>query len=144
MLQWIERVWKPHILSTKNGRTVYLLLDEYKVHMTSRVHDALALCNTEVDILPGGYTSRLQPMDVGLNKPFKSYTRHLFDQWVEEQGDNAKPLRADAATWASASWNRITKRMIQKTWNHIGYTSFVVEEEPVQMHPLEPIEQAQV
>jgi DDE superfamily endonuclease len=100
----------------RDMRLTYLLLDEYKVHLTGRVHAEFIRLNTEVDILPGGYTSRLQPMDVGLNKPFKSYARHLFDGWVEEQqGDECKARRVDAANWSSKSWNRIAKKMIRKT-----------------------------
>jgi hypothetical protein len=37
-------------------------------------------CNTEVDIIPKGYTCKLQPMDGGINKPVKNYINHQFDE----------------------------------------------------------------
>jgi DDE superfamily endonuclease len=71
MLEWIEKVWKPSISCNK---TSYLILDECRSHLTA--------CNTEVDLIPGGYTSRLQPMDIGLNKPFKKYVPDSFTDWL--------------------------------------------------------------
>jgi DDE superfamily endonuclease len=40
------------------------------------------LCNTEVNYIPEGYASRLQVMDVGVNKPFKGYIKNELDDWL--------------------------------------------------------------
>jgi DDE superfamily endonuclease len=122
MLDWIERVWSK-LIEDRGGKLTYLLLDEFAVHVTSKVLEALVKLSTEVDIIPAGYTSKLQPLDVGLNKPFKAYCRQSFERWLHSRVDGAKPHRRDAAVWAASAWNRITVRTICKTWNHIGYTS---------------------
>jgi hypothetical protein len=37
---------------------------------------------TEVDYIPPGYTSKLQMLDVGVNRPFKIGMHMQFDDWV--------------------------------------------------------------
>jgi DDE superfamily endonuclease len=68
MLEWIEKVWKPSISCNNIS---YLILDECQSHLTAEVRKAFADCNTELDLIPGGITRRLQPMYIELNKPFK-------------------------------------------------------------------------
>jgi DDE superfamily endonuclease len=58
---------------------VNLSLDSFAIYMTSKVQVTFSRCNTEIDFLPEGFTSRLQVMDVGANKPFKGYIRDEFD-----------------------------------------------------------------
>jgi DDE superfamily endonuclease len=138
MLDWIEVVWKP-ITVDRGGKLTYLLLDEFAVHVTSSVEAAFADLNTEVDIIPGGYTPKLQPMDVGINKPFKGYCRQEFEKWLARHHDGTRPHRRHAAAWAADSWERISTSTIRKTWNHIGYTSFPVDgpELAIEMEPFE-------
>jgi DDE superfamily endonuclease len=82
MLKGVKNIWRPSTLA-KGGRMTYLLLDECQSHMTSAVGRAFAECNTEIDIIPGGYTSKLQAKDVGINKPFKPQCRYNFDLWIK-------------------------------------------------------------
>ena len=34
--------------------------------------------------IPGGATSRVQPLDVVINKPYKNYVRELFEKHIDE------------------------------------------------------------
>ena len=43
---------------------------------------------TDVDFIPGGYTSILQPCDVGINKPLKNKFNDLYMNWVIEKYKN--------------------------------------------------------
>ena len=67
MMHWIEKVWKP--VAERHERTL-LLIDTFSAHITPKVSRALELLNTEVEWIPSGYTGKLQPLDVGINKPF--------------------------------------------------------------------------
>jgi hypothetical protein len=80
MLEWVAKVWKPWTLS-KHGAPTMLILDEMSAHMTTDVRNAIAECNTHLGLIPGGYTSKLQVMDVGYNKPFKNHYRDFYDEW---------------------------------------------------------------
>jgi DDE superfamily endonuclease len=95
MLLRVEKVWKP---SVAHFCCSYLLLDACTSHLTTAVKEAFDGCNTEVDIIPKGYTCKLKPMDVGINKPVKNYNNHQFDEWlVAKIGE--KPKRQVDVSW---------------------------------------------
>jgi hypothetical protein len=45
----------------------YLIRDEFRSHLTRAVKETFLACNTDVDSIYGGYTSKCQPMNVGIN-----------------------------------------------------------------------------
>jgi hypothetical protein len=120
MVRWIKTVWKP-FTETREGRITYLLLDECRTHMTGVVKSMLDDCRTEVDFIPGGYTSKLQPMDVGINKPFKNYVRNEFDKWMIENLENNKPKRLNVSFWISEAWKGVSQTTQQNSWRKCGY-----------------------
>jgi hypothetical protein len=103
MLEWIEKIWKP--FGAKDNNITYLILDECRVHMTTTIREAFENCNTEIEFIPGGFTDKLQVMDVGINKPFKNYIGECFDDWLvgkcheDPTGRTPKPTRKDVAGW---------------------------------------------
>jgi DDE superfamily endonuclease len=113
MLDWIEKVWRPFAVTGE--KIYYLLLDNCPAHCTFKVKDAFSRCRTEIDYVPRGYTSRLQVMDVGVNKPFKHYARNKFDDWMVEN-DNKKPTRQDVSWWVAAAWDDIKDDTFAQSW----------------------------
>ena len=73
MLEWIRQVWNP--IANRQEGIKLLLLDKAMSHMTTLVHQTFTVTNTVVKFIPGGYTSKLQAMDVGIIKPFKDHVR---------------------------------------------------------------------
>ena len=103
MIEWIEDVWRPWC----NGRgTTYLILDEFSAHMTAKVQRTIESCGTILDFIIAGYTSKLQPLDVGVNKPFKGYMRERFEMFMVKN-DIITPHRMEVAQWVHHSWNSI-------------------------------------
>ena len=80
MLFWVEKVLKPFIEKASGGIVPYLLLDKYKCHYQGSVAKAIEDLGVEWDIIPGGCTGLVQPIDVGIGKPFK----HRICYWLEE------------------------------------------------------------
>jgi transposase-like protein len=117
MLEWIEKVWRP---ATQHNRFSYLILDECRSHLTVKVKAAFASCNTELDLIPAGYTSRLQPMDVGTNKPFKGYVSDSFTDWLIVNR-NKKPTRQDVAAWINSAWIRLSEDTVRSSFRGSGY-----------------------
>jgi DDE superfamily endonuclease len=70
MLQWIEQVWKP---SVTYFEVSYFILDCCTSHVTTAVKEAFDNCNTELVFILKDYTSKLQLIDDGINKPFQTY-----------------------------------------------------------------------
>lgn len=81
MLQeWIKEVWLPNI---KKDMSYLLVWDSFSCHKDQEILTSLLEeHDTQVEIIPGGCTSVLQPLDVGINKPFKDRIRNLFQSWV--------------------------------------------------------------
>jgi len=122
-LEWIRKVWGPFCV----GKTsTYLLMDECTVHlMASCIHE-IQDYRTEVDFIVRGYTSKLQVLDVGVNKPFKDYVKQSYEEFmVANEGGKSK--RLDVARWISSAWEKITADSICHTWESIGITSNAVQ-----------------
>ena len=77
MLDWIKQECQPWT-TTKAGPTM-LILDEFTAHMAHKVWEQIADCGTHLKFIPGGYTSCLQVMDIGLNKPSKDCIHDQYD-----------------------------------------------------------------
>jgi len=120
MLEWVETVWKPFTEQVKKAPTL-LLLDWAPAHVVSSVKAAIASCNTELEFIPKGYTSKCQVLDVGINKPFSDYIRNNVAEWQVSHDFNDKPLRQDVAHWIRMSWLAIKDSTIKNTWKHIGF-----------------------
>lgn len=117
--KWIRQVWKPFCQS-REPRPTILIMDSFTVHKTSAVLQQLHACGTMVEIITAGYTSQLQVLDVGINKPFKNYIRESYESWMRDHL-GAKVQRPDVATWVDEAWYRITGETIVNTWRTIGF-----------------------
>jgi len=69
MEEWVKENWAPVLDKNKS----YLLIwDSFICHKNKQLLELLAEnYDTAVEIIPGGCTSVLQPLDVGINKPLK-------------------------------------------------------------------------
>ena len=64
----IAEVWRPY--TVERASKTYLLMDEFSVNLMAPCCNAIKVCGSEVDYILGGCTSKLQVIDVGVNKPF--------------------------------------------------------------------------
>ena len=120
MVDWVNKVWGP--CTKRVGGPTLLILDEARTHFTPDVRQLLNSCGTEVEYIPPRYTSKLQQMDVGMNKPFKDRMRECVEDFMVTYGVDKKPVRRDILHWIKKSWNEIPESVLVKTWIHIGYT----------------------
>ena len=131
MQEWIDRVWMPWVVEHQATYT-YLIMDSLaidifqnltfiQVHMMGSVVNRLATLNTQAEIIVPGYTSKLQVLDVGVNRPFKCYVANEYNAHLIQNG--SKPNRQDIAHWVNRAWKGITEDTILNTWDNIGYTT---------------------
>ena len=71
MLWWVENIWTRQAQCRNNPRSL-LILDLFAGHKTDSVKWRFWKKNTDLALIPKGLTSRLQPLDVFINKSFKS------------------------------------------------------------------------
>ena len=119
MLEWVELVWKPYAKTIDGVKLLFI--DDFSAHKTGAVRKAIADCDTELEIIPGGYTGKLQVMDVGGNKPFKDRIRKKGTDFMDENEVGKRPQRKDVSYWVSECWNALPDDMLQRTWIKIGY-----------------------
>ena len=117
---WIREVWKPWTIS-HDSQPSYLLMDEFQVHLMATSLNAIKDCGTAVDFICGGYTSKLQVLDVGVNKPFKGFVRNAYEDWMVAHPHGTKVKWQDVAQWVWTAWLRVSQSTILNTWNAVGY-----------------------
>jgi hypothetical protein len=103
------------------------MMDNFGAHLPKSVRKALAeLCALQV-MLPSNMTSRVQVLDVGLNKPFKDRLQDQYDEFLLdhiETSDNCriKITREIISEWVSKAWADIPASIIKNTSRHVGFT----------------------
>jgi hypothetical protein len=89
-------------------------MDSLKAHRTEKVKDRLKEVGLHYSIVPGGYTSKLQPLDVGIIKPFKDKIREYWGHWM--RGDSLKKKKKPSYTtmckWVSDAWKSVDRKVI--------------------------------
>ena len=60
MIRYIREIWAPHTHKTRS----LLVLDSFKVHATDSTAKEFKAKSTVTTIIPGGCTSKIQPLDV--------------------------------------------------------------------------------
>ncbi len=100
-----------------------LLLDNFFVHCTQETSSKFAYCNTYLELLPPIFTSKLQPLDVGINKPFKDRLKRLYVEDASKiaTGDNLQVTRLMISHWIAKAWMEVPTSAITNTVRRIGY-----------------------
>ena len=82
MLQYIEYIVEPYVRSvwellyTPTTPSV-IIMDNFKGQVTDKVKSILEKCHLHVCLLPANTTDLLQPMDISVNKPAKSFLKKV-------------------------------------------------------------------
>ena len=90
MLQYIEHIIEPYVRSVRD--TFYtattlgvIIMDNFKGQVTEKISNLLDKHHLHVCLLPANTTDLLQPMDISVNKPAKSFLKEQFSIWYSEQ-----------------------------------------------------------
>ena len=133
MLLWVDLCLKPHVATIPKGIIPILFLDSYRCHMMASVVDAIQELGVEVEHIPGGCTCLSQPVDAGINKPFKKRICDLWQTWM--MGDMSQgittvtvsaPTRELIRDWCIDAYKQMQSetKIIQNAWRHGEYTWF--------------------
>ncbi|GBB96406.1 hypothetical protein RclHR1_27470002 [Rhizophagus clarus] len=82
MLYWIENIWTKHE-RISNPQSL-LVLNSFSAHIVDSVKRHFGEKNTNIAIISGGLTSCLQPLDVSVNKSFKTKMLRNYNEWMAE------------------------------------------------------------
>ena len=69
----------------------------------------------------------MQPINDGINKPYKSNMMKVYTAWLLEQDPNL-PIRAakreDVSAWILEAVGSITNKTIRNAWRKTGYSYY--------------------
>ena len=131
MLQWVKKILKPYVDGAPDEVVPLLFLDSYRCHIMGSVVTAIQNLGVEVEHIPGGCTCLCQPVDVGVNKPFKKLIRDKWEQWMISEGivhgTTSPPTRKQIAEWTLHAKSHINQQIIQNSWRHGEYSWFLMD-----------------
>ena len=85
MLEYIKHIVIPYIQSVRESKgeeslPALVIMDNFKGQATDNVKALLEENNVHISFVPPNTTDLLQPLDVSVNKPAKSFLRQKFDE----------------------------------------------------------------
>jgi hypothetical protein len=125
MNRWISEVLGPFLASRRLGYTgpAIDILDNFSVHASGKTRAALQEVLAQPMMLPPNTTSHTQPLDVGLNKPFKDGMAALLDDFLAVPGnEDVAVSREMLSAWVGEVWRDMEARLdLDETLGYIGY-----------------------
>ena len=89
MIQYIEKIIVPYVNGVRDllndNKAAVVIMDNFKGQTTNNILSLLEANDIYVCLLPSNTTDRLQPMDLSVNKPAKSFLKAKFEEWYALQ-----------------------------------------------------------
>lgn len=116
---------RPGTTAFRQARSI-LVLGDFKCHKDAAFQDNLKrLAKTDTELVGGGLTPIVQPLDRTVNKEFKRGMRAEYTVWVKDEfGGEGKEIKAPnrglVATWVKKVWEGITAETIRSCFKVCG------------------------
>lgn len=114
---WLTEVWGKRKGSFFNPKSL-LVLDSARPHIAN---DSKALLKkySKIAVIPGGLTKKLQPLDISVNRSFKSKIRRKWEKWMVDgfhsytkSGRMQRASYAEICKWIVESWADVARECI--------------------------------
>lgn len=122
---WLKRVW-----GMNNQWRHFLVWDAFRAHLTPSVKESVRMkYNSDLCVIPGGCTSKLQPADVSWKQPFKSHITEMYDEWLFNEktkgGNRRAPSKIVMLKWIKQAWDAISPDIIRKSFKKCGISNAI-------------------
>ena len=124
--RWFNNIWNKY-LNSKDLLTdgvVYRIMDKATFHYDSDILQKFTNENKFISFIPSGLTRYLQPLDVSVNKIFKSAIKEKYIQYCISNGnENIKVSRTNIIDWICSVWNNdeiISRELIYNSFRCTG------------------------
>lgn len=111
-------------------KLVLLVWDSFRAHLTNEVKADPKRWKIDVEVIPRGLTSVLQPLEKSLNKPFKGNVRRKYLAWMISgpcdytlAGKKKAPSRNLVLRWVHEAWQVIPVEMVAKSFKSCGISN---------------------
>ena len=90
MLQYIDYIIVPYVeccreLLNGENKAALVIMDDFKGRVTERVLNTLDTNNILTCLLPANTTDRLQPLDISVNKPAKTFLKGKLKSGMQQK-----------------------------------------------------------
>ena len=127
MSDWLREVYVKRPDRFFHKSPSLLIYDSMRAHLTDVVKAKVKKTNSELCVIPGGLTKELQPLDIGINRPFKAKLRVAWEHWMTD-GEHTlrktgRQRRANCTTicqWIVDSWSKISVSTITQSFRKAG------------------------
>ena len=95
--------------------------------MMGSVVSSIQDLGVEVQHIPGGCTGLVQPVDVGIGKPFKNRIRNRFEDWLGQQNLQQAckpPSRQLMAQWIVEAADDLPEEIVKNAWRSSRFSYF--------------------
>jgi hypothetical protein len=139
MLRWVKEIYTPF---TKKNHSL-LIMDSFRAHTTDPVKKLLRKSNAVTAIIPGGCTSKLQPLDVAINKPFKTYMRKSWSIYISQEANKVRagettkipaPTKQHIVDWVADASSHMQADIIKRSFKVCGISQHLNGHEDVMVH----------
>lgn len=108
-----------------------LVMDSMSAHIVPGVKDCFHKeLKTDLVIIPGGLTCKLQPLEVGVNHVFKIHLRQEWERWMQEgihtfttSGKMRRVTFAEVCSWVLKAWGKVSKETIVNSFRKTLFPS---------------------
>lgn len=126
---WLEKVWSTRPGALINRKSL-LVWDMFRGHLGDKVKRTLKSMKVTQAVIPGGCTSVLQPLDVSLNKPFKTKMRELWTNWMINRekeftagGNLKRPSYSVIIGWIKEAWDSVSTDIVCHSFKKCGISN---------------------
>ena len=116
---WLENVWRKRPKSFFKPKSI-LVFDSARSHLTEEVKKEVKK-HSQIAVIPGGLTKKLQPLDLTVNKPFKDHMKKHWDNWMKEgehhftkSNKMKRASYSEVCKWIVESWKKIDEITVKK------------------------------
>ena len=115
---WLDKVWRVRKGGFFRPKSL-LALDSCRAHIIPEIKNLIQQYSN-LAVIPGGLTKRLQPLDLTVNRSFKSKMREQWEKWMEDgvhtytkSGRICRVDLKEICNWIKTAWNSVTKECIE-------------------------------
>ena len=127
---WGEKVWHARPVCFFD-RTSLLILDSFSAHIDEGVRNTFKTEHkTTTAVIPGGFTKKLQPLDISVNRSFKNHVCEEWEKWMSEgihtfseTGKMRRATHAEVYNWVIQAWKEVKVTAIMNGFRKLGITS---------------------
>lgn len=124
-------IWTDKCFRTRQGgffkKKSLLVFDAMTAHKESSVQKKINAAGAHIAVIPGGLTCKLQPLDVAVNRPFKTFVREEWDRWMSSgshtytpAGRQRRATYVEVCKWVITAWGKVKVTTITNGFRKCG------------------------